>query len=205
MFSGMCPFGIWLLYCPDAAWFIPCMGEKRGVVPWVGCSPSAGCCQLLVSCFLTNCLCWSYAGQSWKQCAPGHFLYGDFREKQNWKTSHNTQVVLFVFFPPFSPWRDSGRTHWSWELYIYIWVKSQTIHHSWVFPNSVKNSPLWDLSGYGEIHLAFPKDVFEGRGWGETFFPPDSRKCIVERHRARRMGTKFCESGWKQALSLSSH
>lgn len=79
-------------------WFIPCMGEKRGVVPWVGCSPSAGCCQLLVSCFLTNCLCWSYAGQSWKQCAPGHFLYGDFREKQNWKTSHNTQVVLFVFF-----------------------------------------------------------------------------------------------------------
>lgn len=77
-------------------WF---MGEKRGVVPRGCWCPVLGAAGPLGICFITTIFPWSPTGQSWKQCAPGHFLYGDFREKQNWKTSSNTQVVLFAFSP----------------------------------------------------------------------------------------------------------
>lgn len=58
----------------------------------------------LVICLVTPLFCWSVAGQSWKQCAPRHFLHGDFREKQNRKTSSNIQVVSYLSLFPFSPW-----------------------------------------------------------------------------------------------------
>lgn len=101
---GRIPSGSSCLIAMMLLWLVFIYGRETGRRPPTGCwGPGLGAAGPLGICFITTIFPWPPAGQSWKQCAPGHFLHGDFREKQNWKTSSNTQVVLFAFFPLLAP------------------------------------------------------------------------------------------------------
>lgn len=154
--------------CPDAAVVHASVCRKRGVPPGWAAARGLGSASPLVICVVTPLFCWSYAGQSWKQCPSGHFLYGDFREKQNWKTSSNIQVVLFFSFSLFlfplwgaleKPTEDDRDPN---EWRARLWVRVE------LFSTQIRSAlcEIWAVTG--EMHLTFPGGLFGGWGMGET-------------------------------------
>ena len=147
---------------------------RNGVWSAWGGYPTAGML------FITTISCWSCAGQSWKQCAPGHFLYGDFREEQNWKTSSNLQVVWFVSFLLFPGGALANHTEYESytdELRARRWIRAELFSSlirsalsagfKWLWRNS-SHFPWGFVWGWGMENALSSHWLQEVRSWTPT-------------------------------------